>query len=781
MYKASTVLLTCLLSLLLCPLTMMGQSVFTKTYKGRMLGRTIEMYENQLMIAGKVPGMGGGDFVIARLDTMGQVIRSLALRAHGENELRYMRPHPEGGFVFLGESVYQQGQADSSEIVVIRIGEQGTLRWARAFRTQDDRGGVSSGLAVDSAGNIAFAALTCAPNASSTQPNYQATLVLLDSLGNKKWERHHLLNNTNVAGDIVNIKSNLHFTADGDMLAGWNYRISGVAGIDYGFAITSWDTTGVNQWAKDFPHRRLFSMDRRRGDNSLVLYLQDSTNHMVFARLDSVGDVLWARQDINLPNSAIVRPISIKLRAGGMAFLRQNNLTTWEFDPNPSPEILKTRSSNIIVRDFVHRGNTAYLISYRTTQSYDFARPYITKAYVEPVANCFMQHLQPSVSDYAPTTLPSANFPLLMATNASLQDSAYHLTPEVLLADDSTICQGDGLVWPGDANSDGIANVIDIIYLGLGWGKSGPARVNPTIQWTGQFALDWNTFFFNGANMKHADGNGDGHINRLDLFPILLNYGSMHNKTDQNGAITDPPIYLEMPADSLPTGQLISIPVFLGDSARPVMDLLGMGFKVRYHTALVDSGTMTFTPDVNWMGIDSVDIMMIEKDLPFNGELEIGLTKIDQLAVSGYGRIGTLSFVTIDDIAGKDFIAEKLKLEILPLGGINFEEEPLDFHGCPDSLVVFQNTATSLPELISHEQISLYPNPTQGALMIQGQNLQIERIEIYDMMGRMLESFPVNAPQTTLNLHPMAPAVYLIKGYTSEGLFVRKIQLVQPE
>ncbi|MEL6852944.1 MAG: hypothetical protein AAFP92_30820 [Bacteroidota bacterium] len=291
MYKASTVLLTCLLSLLLCPLTMMGQSVFTKTYKGRMLGRTIEMYENQLMIAGKVPGMGGGDFVIARLDTMGQVIRSLALRAHGENELRYMRPHPEGGFVFLGESVYQQGQADSSEIVVIRIGEQGTLRWARAFRTQDDRGGVSSGLAVDSAGNIAFAALTCAPNASSTQPNYQATLVLLDSLGNKKWERHHLLNNTNVAGDIVNIKSNLHFTADGDMLAGWNYRISGVAGIDYGFAITSWDTTGVNQWAKDFPHRRLFSMDRRRGDNSLVLYLQDSTNHMVFAEEATVREV----------------------------------------------------------------------------------------------------------------------------------------------------------------------------------------------------------------------------------------------------------------------------------------------------------------------------------------------------------------------------------------------------------------------------------------------------------------------------------------------------------
>jgi hypothetical protein len=53
---------------------------------------------------------------------------------------------------------------------------------------------------------------------------------------------------------------------------------------------------------------------------------------------------------------------------------------------------------------------------------------------------------------------------------------------------DSVIIVGSNgsLVWPGDANSDGVADIIDILPIGIGFGSVGPTRANASLSWIGQ-------------------------------------------------------------------------------------------------------------------------------------------------------------------------------------------------------------------------------------------------------------------------------------------------------
>ena len=77
-----------------------------------------------------------------------------------------------------------------------------------------------------------------------------------------------------------------------------------------------------------------------------------------------------------------------------------------------------------------------------------------------------------------------------------------------------------GGVWPGDANSDGIANNFDLLAIGLSFGNMGIPRMNQSIFWSEHDAEDWETSFVNGVNHKHADCNGDGTVLFDDIDAI---------------------------------------------------------------------------------------------------------------------------------------------------------------------------------------------------------------------------------------------------------------------
>ncbi|MCI5058867.1 MAG: hypothetical protein MRY83_22325, partial [Flavobacteriales bacterium] len=131
----------------------------------------------------------------------------------------------------------------------------------------------------------------------------------------------------------------------------------------------------------------------------------------------------------------------------------------------------------------------------------------------------------------------------------------------------STCINLSDTIWPGDCDANGVADIVDILPIGIGYGSTGPVRPNATINWVGQFGNDWGTNFVNGVDYKHADCNGDGLIDQNDLSAILLNYGLTHAKgeTPQFNAL-DPSLIVDITLDTAGINSLMTAVIKLGDA-----------------------------------------------------------------------------------------------------------------------------------------------------------------------------------------------------------------------
>ena len=75
----------------------------------------------------------------------------------------------------------------------------------------------------------------------------------------------------------------------------------------------------------------------------------------------------------------------------------------------------------------------------------------------------------------------------------------------------TTSLSAQDVVWPGDVNNNGVVNEADLLFLGLGFGETGPARKTPSSVWDQQASpLPWATSAVPGLNSFLADCNGNG-------------------------------------------------------------------------------------------------------------------------------------------------------------------------------------------------------------------------------------------------------------------------------
>ena len=190
-------------------------------------------------------------------------------------------------------------------------------------------------------------------------------------------------------------------------------------------------------------------------------------------------------------------------------------------------------------------------------------------------------------------------------------------------------------VWPGDANSDLVANIYDILPIGVGYNTMGTTRVGASNNWVGQTSSDWSNTFAGGSNYKHADCNGDGTINLFDVFAIGLNYGQTHNKKgwEPTASSTDPDIYLAVSNYTVFAGEAVSVPVFLGTNAVQANNIYGLAFKVHYDSTLIQSAVSAgFVP--SWFGTLGTNMIAVQKDFHANGQLDVGMVRTNQNNVS---------------------------------------------------------------------------------------------------------------------------------------------------
>lgn len=73
------------------------------------------------------------------------------------------------------------------------------------------------------------------------------------------------------------------------------------------------------------------------------------------------------------------------------------------------------------------------------------------------------------------------------------------------------------------------------------------------------------------------------------------------------------------------------------------------------------------------------------------------------------------------------------------------------------------------------DNTAVYPNPTTGLVTIQNTNVSIQRIEVYDVYGKLLNSVEVNDNTITLDVTNFASGVYFTRIMTENGMVTKRI------
>lgn len=219
-------------------------------------------------------------------------------------------------------------------------------------------------------------------------------------------------------------------------------------------------------------------------------------------------------------------------------------------------------------------------------------------------------------------------------------------------------------VWPGDADLNRRVQARDVLPIGLAYNRTGPGRPMPGIGFEGQTAPDWPLQFtgiYEGINFKHADADGNGAINELDIDAIRVNYGlevpsdfiaesGRSGEWARSGA-GDPPLFVVFESDSVEAGDTLRGTVHAGTALEPVSDLYGYSFELELPMAFLDSSFFELDFSPSWLDDDG-DVSGFYQFVSSQGFVDIGYSRTDQTARTGSGPLFDFGVIVVDNLDG---------------------------------------------------------------------------------------------------------------------------------
>lgn len=327
-------------------------------------------------------------------------------------------------------------------------------------------------------------------------------------------------------------------------------------------------------------------------------------------------------------------------------------------------------------------------------------------------------------------------------------------------------------VWPGDANYDGVADNQDLLAIGIGYGTSGSVRTQQDNQWYAHVSADWPDTLSTGSNYKHMDCDGSGTIDNDDTLAIVLNYGLNHPRsgTDEwrGGA---PELRIVMVPDTLADGETIVAHLSLGDAFVPANNVYALAFTFNFDPLVVDSNEVSITFDNNsWLCNSAADHLDIDKVLYQSGRIETALTRIDHTNRSGNGEIGSVSMkITTGNINGKNLAHYGMNCFISDLIVIDNQGNHLAANSGADSAVV-EYEPTGFTNLSETSDLGLYPNPAKDELIVNGGDLNIQQVIVFDNVGQQVAGYHSSGSSIMhLDVSSLAEGLYFVKAICKTG------------
>jgi len=324
----------------------------------------------------------------------------------------------------------------------------------------------------------------------------------------------------------------------------------------------------------------------------------------------------------------------------------------------------------------------------------------------------------------------------------------------------------DQCIWPGDANYDGVVNNLDLLSIGVGYDTTGPVRINPTINFIPQYCPLWADTLLGGVNYKHVDCNGDGIINADDTSAVVLNYSLTHVRGGGGTGwkADDPALYITTSPDTVGDGQILTATLSLGSQALPVTNAYALAFTYNFDPLVVDTTDVNFTFGNSWL-FSAGNHINITKSFYPEGQMQVAITRINHIAMSGSGPIATVSMkITTGNINGKNLMYYTMNNFISGLTVIDNEGHVLAVNAGFDSAEVAFSPTNVIEVKNTNTQVQIFPNPASDQLNILSAQSDIEEITIFYLAGQQVIHQNMQAGNySVINVSELSDGVYIIK------------------
>ena len=341
-------------------------------------------------------------------------------------------------------------------------------------------------------------------------------------------------------------------------------------------------------------------------------------------------------------------------------------------------------------------------------------------------------------------------------------------------------CVGD-CVWAGDTNNDGKVDMKDILPLGLCMGELGIVRPEGSVNWYPQYSPEWqNAFgFAPPVDLMYVDADGDGIVHADDVEAIDEHYGLCHDITSSRSVAVEELFALNQVTANPGPGDLVEIDILLGyNAANAAIDKYGLTFSVDYVASAIAEGSFQVTmDDDSWLAYGSPMLGLVKE--PNLGTVDVGFTRTDGHAVTGFGRIGSISFVIGDNVDG--FRTQETPHIPINIRAGNTMEGTGHYIKCNDiKLNVPVNLGFSA-DIADASHLNIFPNPASETvnLHLNGFN-SIKEFGLYTITGQQVyQSQGIYAKQAQLNVAEYQSGFYIIRAITDKGTISKKLEITR--
>lgn len=322
-------------------------------------------------------------------------------------------------------------------------------------------------------------------------------------------------------------------------------------------------------------------------------------------------------------------------------------------------------------------------------------------------------------------------------------------------------------VWPGDANSDGIADNLDVLELGLHFAQTGAARASTSNNWQSYFANNWTGTITNGKNLNHSDCNGDGTIDNDDTLAIYNNYGLNHAFKTAQTTTVNPQLNIVPDQTMVAKGTWGSASIYLGDATTSVNNINGIAFTVNFDNTLIEPNSIYIEYQNSFMDLSNQNLDFRKLNFA-TGKIYTATTHTVNSNVSGYGKIATLHYqilssLTTDQVLNFSLVQANLSNA---LGTIT----PLTSGA---STLIASVTGVGLQEIIDNNLVSINPNPTNGLLTVTSKT-ELQKIEVVTITGQILMSEIPTGNNHLLHLDNFSNGIYFVNLFQNNCIIKRE-------